>query len=95
MIPEVLDCIEQKYPNLGSNELNNVIAGYFNSALGIGEAVGPISSGLLVEALGFRSSQDVLASVMLTYALIYFAVSVNFTRQLKAPTDESLVSDDF
>ena len=75
LIPETLDCIVLQCPHLECEELNNVIAGYFNSALGIGEAVGPLSAGILVEAIGFRNSADILASLMVLYILVYLVVN--------------------
>ena len=66
------------------------MAGYFNLGLGIGEAAGPISAGILVETFGFRSSCDVLGFVMLTYTLVYFTFNGNFSLLLpeKSPKTE-------
>ena len=48
LLPEVLSEIENRFPHLKSEELNNVISGYFNSCIGIGEALGPITAGFIV-----------------------------------------------
>ena len=56
-------------------ELNNVISGYFNSCIGIGEAVGPITGGMLVEAIGFRSGLDIVASSLMVFAILFFVVN--------------------
>ena len=62
VLPEMLDQIVLKYPNLKDNvELNDACAGYFNGCLGIGEAIGPIISSVLVASMGFRTACDVLA----------------------------------
>merc|ERR1712029_861526 len=74
MIPEVLDCIEIQFPHLEGEELNNVIAGYFNSCLGIGEVLGPVASGILVESYGFRSANDLTASLVFIFCLIFLLV---------------------
>ena len=47
IFPEMLSSIEQRYPEIAGDELNNISAGYFNSCLGMGEALGPMSASLL------------------------------------------------
>lgn len=47
IFPEMIRSIEQRYPELVGDELNNILAGYFNSCIGIGEALGPISGSIL------------------------------------------------
>ena len=79
LLPEVLDCIVKQLPKLESEELNNVIAGYYNSCIGVGQTLGPISAGTLVGTYGYRTSVDIQAFIMLVYALIYFLVNGNFT----------------
>lgn len=47
IFPEMLHSIEEKCPELIGDDLNNVSSGYFNSFLGVGEALGPISASLM------------------------------------------------
>jgi hypothetical protein len=47
IFPEMLRSIEEMYPEIAGDELNNISAGYFNSCLGIGEALGPMSGSIL------------------------------------------------
>ena len=54
--------------------------------------MGPISSGILVEAFGFRSTADLIASIMLTYALVFFIVIGSFTLQKQKETPKSDVT---
>lgn len=49
ILPEMLAVIEHDLPELKGDELNNVASGYFNSFLGVGETLGPISASLLCE----------------------------------------------
>ena len=79
LIPEVLDSIENQLPHLKGEELNNVISGYFNSCLGIGEAIGPISAGLLVDSYGVRSSYDIVGTLLLIFTVLFFIVLGNFS----------------
>ena len=94
VLPETLDCIGEQLPHLEGEELNNVIAGYFNSSLGIGEAVGPISAGILVEAFGFRSGLDVAGSVLLAYTLVFFMLNGHFALLMPANTDKGIDQND-
>lgn len=72
IFPAMLDAVEERFPELIGEELNNVAAGYFNSFLGVGEAIGPISASLLTMQFGFRSSEDGIAILILVYCITYF-----------------------
>jgi hypothetical protein len=75
MFPEMLHSIEEALPHLKGDELNNVSAGFFNSCLGVGEALGPISASILTHALGFRSAEDILATLILIYCITFFTLN--------------------
>ena len=55
--------------------MNNISAGYFNSCLGVGEALGPISASLLSHSVGFRSAEDIFASCILIYCFAFFMMN--------------------
>ena len=88
VIPETLDCITMQFPHLESEELNNVIAGYFNSSLGVGEAVAPLSAGVLVEAFGYRRGVDVAATVLLVYTVMFFLLGGGFALLMPEKTNQ-------
>lgn len=75
MFPEMLDSIEETLPHLKGDELNNVSAGFFNSCLGVGEALGPISASIMTAAVGFRNSETILATFILIYCVTYFMMN--------------------
>lgn len=75
MFPEMLHSIEEKLPHLKGDELNNISAGFFNSCLGVGEAVGPISASLMTHVLGFRIAEDILATFILIFCVCFFIFS--------------------
>jgi MFS family permease len=79
IFPEMLHAIELKHPQLRGDELNNVSSGYFNSFLGVGEAIGPICASVLTHNFGFRSSEDILGSVILLYCILFFLLCGRFT----------------
>ena len=76
ILPEMLAVIEHDLPELKGDELNNVASGYFNSFLGVGETVGPISASLLCEQFGFRTAFDIVACLILIYC-ICFLIYIN------------------
>lgn len=47
ILPEMLHVIERDLPEIKGDDMNNLASGYFNSFLGVGETVGPISASLL------------------------------------------------
>jgi MFS family permease len=78
VFPEMLSSISEKYPNMDKEELNNVTAGYFNSCLGIGEGFGPIFASVAVANLGFRRAEDLWATTIFVYLVLYFLIMGNF-----------------
>ena len=75
MFPEMQHSIEKALPNLKGGTLNNITAGYFNSCLGIGEALGPISASILTHSVGFRSAVDIFGSGILIYCFAFFMIN--------------------
>lgn len=72
IFPEMLEGVERSYPRyIQSNELNDVAAGLFNASMGLGEAIGPIVSGLFNERLGFTRSQEILGLMVGGFAIMY------------------------
>ena len=54
------------------------MSGYFNSCMGLGEAIGPITSGMLVESYGFRHSNDMVGTILFLLFAIFFIVNGHF-----------------
>jgi hypothetical protein len=75
IFPEMLHSIEEALPHLKGDELNNRTAGFFNSCLGVGEALGPISASILTHAFGFRSAEDILGTLILIYCITFFLLN--------------------
>ena len=45
--------------------------------MGVGEAVGPIASGILAESYGFRMSNDLLGITMTVFTVLFFCFNGN------------------
>ena len=72
IFPEILEAAETKFPRLrNSNELNDVSAGLFNAALGIGDTFGPVLSSLINSKAGFEYSQNFIGFTLTLYSLAY------------------------
>ena len=95
LIPEILTSIEKQLPWLEGEELNNVISGYLNSCIGIGEAIGPIASGALTESLGFRHGLDLAATFVLAFTVIYMVSTVRIGHCLKGNTKREDELDEY
>ena len=96
LVPEVIHSVEERFPDLAGEELNNVISGYFNSSIGVGEAVAPIAAGMLVAAFGFRKSNDLVGSTALTFTLLFFIFNGNFGLLVPGkPTSTEEADDNF
>ena len=55
IFPEILEAAEERFPQYRkSNELNDVAAGLFNAALGIGDCLGPMVSSMINGSIGFE-----------------------------------------
>jgi len=52
--------------------LHNKISGLFIASQGLGETLGPVLGSVFEELVGFRSSQDIIAIILLGFMVIYF-----------------------
>jgi MFS family permease len=84
--PEMVSSIERQL-GISGNELNSVTAGYFNSCIGIGEAIGPITASLLT-SFGFRHSQYVVGFLSAVFCIAYFFYNGMFTMFIKQEDDD-------
>lgn len=53
--------------------VNTLCSGLFNAAIGIGQTIGPLVSGGLYSALGFRLTEDVIALSCIVFSCLYLA----------------------
>jgi MFS family permease len=71
IFPEMLNTIETRNPRMTGDELNNVCAGFFNSCVGIGEAVGPLMASVVSGPLSFRRSEDAIGCMVAIYCIMF------------------------
>lgn len=98
MFPEMLHSIEEALPHLKGDELNNQSAGFFNSCLGVGEALGPISASIMTHALGFRSAEDILGTSILIFCITFFLINGKlkiFALKFSTEKDNQVKDDDY
>jgi MFS family permease len=79
VLPEMIEAIEEKYPEMDENELHNVISGLFIAFQGVGETAGPMLGSLFVSLYGFRRSFDIVGIFVLVTMMLYFLSCGGFT----------------
>jgi len=72
VMPEMIEAVEQAYPNIEQDELHNNISGLFIAFQGIGETAGPILGSVLDDMYGFRTANDVMGSTVFTFMILFF-----------------------
>jgi fucose permease len=77
VIPEMLDSTKDKY-NGQQSEVSDKFSAIFNIAGGIGQIVGPTSSGLLNDSVGFNLTFDVIGIALLSFNIIYIVFCGGF-----------------
>ena len=71
-IPEMLYEVEENYPESQRDKVNDLTASIFNIGFNLGEIIGPTLGNALYEALGWKTTCDIIALSMLLYSLLYF-----------------------
>ena len=94
LIPEVISSVEIQFPDLVGEDLNNFISGCFNSGMGVGEALGPIASGILVESYGFRMSTDLVGIAIALFTILFFFFNGNISLCLPLTVEDEADCDD-
>lgn len=95
MFPEMQESIEEALPHLKGGVLNNVSAGFFNSFLGVGEAIGPIAASILSSAVGFRRAEDLFGTTVLIFAFAFFMLNGKLSIfKLQSQVDKENTKDD-
>ena len=75
----MIEAIEERYPDIDQNELNNNVSGLFIAFLGIGEATGPILGSIFEDKYDFRTAIDIMAVIVLTFLVLYFSFCGNLS----------------
>ena len=85
VLPEMIECIEEKHPDFDDEQLHNMISGLFIAFQGIGETSGPILGSVLEDWYGFRSALDFVAILVFIFMIFYFLTCGRFS-MFKADT---------
>lgn len=72
MIESIDQCLEDSYE---PEELNNIISSLFVTSTGVGETIGPILASVLTEIYDFRVSQELYATALAVYAVLYIVIT--------------------
>ncbi len=97
VMPEMIESAQTRYPKMQEEMLHNKISGIFIASQGLGETLGPVLGSVFEELVGFRYSQDIIAGILITFMILYFAVCGGKTMFEKVKSDkgieEKLLSD--
>ena len=80
VMPECLEAIEtDSSMNFNPEEINNEISGIFVTSTGVGDSIGPVACSVLNELYGYTAAQDLYASFLMCYGLLYFFLAGGFS----------------
>ena len=72
-LPEIINSVHFKEKiKLDDPTLNDKASGIYNSFYFLGSIIAPILGGMLNDHIGFRSTNDVMMAIGLTFTVIYF-----------------------
>lgn len=80
VMPECLEAIESDPQfNYDPEEINNEISSIFVTSTGVGDTIGPIACSMLIEMYGYTGAQDIYASFLMCFGLLYFFLAGGFS----------------
>lgn len=94
IFPEMLHTIETRNPRMTGDELNNVCAGFFNSCVGVGEAVGPLMASAVSGPISFRRSEDAIGCLVAIYCMMFLFGAGGLHIFTKCHEDNDVDQDD-
>ena len=92
LLPEAIESTETTgYYN---DEANKLTSSFFMSFMGVGEALGPITSSLLMKKTGFEASQKFYGMFILLFLSVYFVCCGHFRVFRWEDPQEHLISSE-
>ena len=77
IMPEMIEATEQDCEEkFDPEDVSNIVSSLFVTATGTGEIIGPSLASILVKLYSFETAQEILASVVLVYAVLYLLFAV-------------------
>lgn len=69
--------LQAKKISKSANEVavTDICSGFYNSALGFGQTVGPILGAYMNKEIGFRRTQEFVATLYVLYTLLYLTMA--------------------
>ena len=72
VLPEMLDAIKDKVGACDEQTAGNYTGALLNTSLGLGQVLGPLFGATTYAALGWQSTQDIVAIICIVFSAIYF-----------------------
>ena len=70
-----------------------MISGYVNTSISTGEALGPVTSGILTEIIGFRKSLDVYGTTLVIFTVLFVLCNNNIFQSHKPTQKDDFILD--
>jgi len=78
-LPEMLEVAKEKYPGCNMHAVGDLTGALLNTALGLGQVLGPLYGAITYAALDFRLTQDIMAIVCILFGTLYFLLGDGMT----------------
>ena len=75
---EMMVSTKLKFPDYDFEHSTNLLSGVMNSAVGVGQAIGPIFGASMYQVFGFRTTEDVTAAVIVLIGILYLLFADGF-----------------
>lgn len=76
LISEIIDAVREKEGIPESPFLNDKASGLYNGAYGVGTFLAPLIGSALFEAVGFRSTTDIMSLCSFVLFFVHFSCSI-------------------
>ena len=81
-LPSMVESVTSASPSQ-VGRINNLSAGIFNTANGLGEVVGPLFGAAMYERSGFRFTSDIVVMITFFYAFVFTFLLTNGVNSLR------------
>ena len=82
-VPHMITVAQTEYEYENNEELIDALCGITNFACNIGEILGPIASGLMVDSIGFGGSMSSIGGVYIIFGIVFIKISGLFSSKSK------------
>ena len=79
VLPEILAAVEEKVDKSEMQKAGDYSGALLNTALGLGQVLGPLMGASFYAQWGFRTTEDIIALLCITLSILYFTFAGGYT----------------